>query len=228
MEEGTYLVGTNKALLRAMYQEMSKNDDKRPVEPKYIPTRIQGHPTRVVFPTISSEYERGWDERGRAIKSGEVVTRREIKNTIAKLEKRESKIRAQEEKLMIRLPRKEYETKIIKLLSRKELITKQLAELNPKKPKDMKKIAHINFRIKSINEELLDIQELSGIELKNLNKGSRLERFVAWIKSQKERVVKKVKKVWEEWKDVIIGVGSLILTAVTGLFFRNWFRPITA
>ena len=48
--------------------------------------------------------------------------------------------------------------------------------------------------------------------------GSRLDRFVAFLKKQKEKFVKKVKSVWKEYKEVIVSAGIALL-AVAGRIF---------
>jgi hypothetical protein len=231
-DDTTFWYGTNPIITRAMHRDSQESQNKReaanpkPIEyvpmPKIesdIPEKYRHRVELLQGP--SDEYTAGWEARRKYVSTYEVVTKRELRTLRKQLERREAEIKRREKELMIRRTRKEYEEKLVKLLGKKAVLKKQLGSLNPNKAKDMKTIAAINFQLKDVDEQIHDIQQESGINLEEAETGSRLDRFVAYLKKQKDKIVKNVKSVWKKYKEVIISAGLVVVSIVSRIFLRK-------
>lgn len=137
--------------------------------------------------------------------------------------------RAHEEKVKERMRKdfqegiKAYEKKIIDQLAKKARYQKNISKLNPNDPKEHKKIVVLNFKIRRINEKLEILQKESGINLNNINTGSRLERFINFVKETATKIVKKVKKFFKRNYDIIMGVASIVLPFFGAIIMKKLF-----
>ena len=118
---------------------------------------------------------------------------------------------------------KAYEKKIIDQLAKKARYQKNISKLNPNDPKEHKKIVVLNFKIRRINEKLEILQKESGINLNNINTGSRLERFINFVKETATKIVKKVKKFFKRNYDIIMGVASIVLPFFGAIIMKKLF-----
>ena len=113
---------------------------------------------------------------------------------------------------------------MIQLLARKDMLRIKLGELDPGKKQDSKKIAAINVDIKDIDAELEMLSWQYGINIEELDKGSRLGRFIGRLKRNVKKVVKQVKKFCEEHSEFLINLGAIILPVVATFVCKLIFK----
>ena len=109
---------------------------------------------------------------------------------------------------------KEMQIEMMQLISKRDYLKLKLGELDPGRKKDAKKIVSINVQLKDIEADLRMLQEQSGINLNELDHGSRLARFVGRVKRWFKRKIKKIKKIFEENKELIVGMIAIIAPTV--------------
>jgi len=120
-----------------------------------------------------------------------------------------------------RKEKKKHEDEMITLLGKKARFEGKLAELNPKKKKDSKKIIAFNQQLRDINERILIKQKESGIVFGELNLGSKLQRFWNGLKMKVKKIKKKIRKFYEEWEEPINGALIVGIPAVLFVIFRK-------
>lgn len=113
---------------------------------------------------------------------------------------------------------------MIQLLARKDMLRIKLGDLDPGKKSDSKKIAAINVDIKDINAELEMLAFQYNINLEELDKGSRLGRFVGRMKRRFKKAVKKIKRFWEDHSEFLINMGAIILPVVSTFICKLIFK----
>lgn len=113
---------------------------------------------------------------------------------------------------------------MMQLLARKDMLRIKLGELNPGKKSDAKKIAAINVDIKDINAELEMLSMQYNINLEELDKGSRLGRFIGRMKRKAKKIVKKIKRYWEDNSEFLMNMGAIILPVITTFICKLIFR----
>lgn len=107
---------------------------------------------------------------------------------------------------------KEMQIEMMQLICKRDRLRRKLAELDPANKKDARRIVSYNVQLKDIDADLSMLQEQSGINLNELDHGTRLARFIGGIKRWwKRKVVKKAKKFFRENKELIVGMCSIII-----------------
>ena len=113
---------------------------------------------------------------------------------------------------------------MIQLLSKKDMLRFKLGELNPGKKKDAKKIAAINVNIKDIDAELEMLAFQYGIDLKELDHGSRLGRFIGRLKHKVRKITKKVKRYINDNKDFLLNMAVIIAPVIGSFIIKSLFH----
>ena len=109
---------------------------------------------------------------------------------------------------------KEMQIEMMQLIGKRDRLRFKLGELDPSKKKDAKRIVAYNVQLKDIDADLKMLQEQSGINLNELDHGSKLARFIGSVKRWCKRKIKKVKKFFKENKELIVGMISIIVPVV--------------
>lgn len=112
---------------------------------------------------------------------------------------------------------------MMQLLAAKDRLRIKLSKLDPGKKKDSKMIAAINVRIKDIDAELGMLEMQYGINLKELDHGTRLARFVSRIKRKAKKVVKKVKRYIRDNSDFLMNLATIVLPVIGGIIYKFLF-----
>ena len=113
---------------------------------------------------------------------------------------------------------------MIQLLARRDMLRIKLGELNPGKKQDSKRIAAINVNLKDINAELEMLSWQYNINLEELDKGTRVGRFIGRMKRKVKKVVKKVKKYWKDNKDFLLNISTIILPVISTFVYKWIFH----
>lgn len=112
---------------------------------------------------------------------------------------------------------------MMQLLARKDMLRIKLGKLDPSNKKDSKKIVAINVKLKDINAELEMLSWQYNIDLEELDKGSRLGRFIGRMKRKVKKITKVIRNLWEDHSDFILSIGSIILPFISTLIFKKIF-----
>jgi hypothetical protein len=113
---------------------------------------------------------------------------------------------------------------MIQLLARKDMLRIKLGELDPGKKSDSKRIAAINVDIKDIDAELEMLAWQYGINLKELDKGTRLGRFIGRLKRKGKKLIKKIKRYFEDNGEFIMNMAAIILPVIGTFICKLIFR----
>lgn len=116
--------------------------------------------------------------------------------------------------------KREVHIEMIKLLARKDMLRTKLGELDPGKKRDSKKIAAINIDIKDIDAELDMLSMQYDINLKELDKGTRLGRFIGRMKRKLKKMKKVIKRYWNDNNDFIINMATIVIPVISTLIFK--------
>lgn len=128
-----------------------------------------------------------------------------------KVAKREKKIKKMQ---------REYEIEMIQLIARRDMLKKKLGELNPGKKKDSKKIAAINIELINIREDLDEITAMSGLNITDIDNGTRLGRFLGRLKIKAKKIWKKTKKFYRRNSELIQGICAIVLPVIGSLIYK--------
>lgn len=118
---------------------------------------------------------------------------------------------------------KEYELEIYKTLAKIKRLKDSLIYLDPKKKKDSKRIAHINSRLRDLDEKLIRLQKESGINLNKLDTGSKLGRLWNEIKERAQKLFKRAKDLFKKYREPIEGVLLAVIPIIGVGFFKKFF-----
>jgi hypothetical protein len=116
--------------------------------------------------------------------------------------------------------------RIYKLLTKKEFILKKLASMSLTKKKHIDEIASLNYKLETIDWELRKIQEESGLDYIKIQRGSKVQQLISYVTKKLKRVKKFISRHWATIKNVIIGVGSVLVPILVGIFFGSK-KPVT-
>lgn len=115
--------------------------------------------------------------------------------------------------------KKSMQIDMMQLIAQRDQLNIELGKLDPGKKKDAKKIVYINIKLKDIDAELKMLQEQSGIDLNNLEHGTRFARFVGFFKRKFHHIKKKIKKFYRTYEEPINGLIAVIIPiAIAGVF----------
>lgn len=134
------------------------------------------------------------------------------------MQKKEKKMikRAQE--------KKEMELEMIKLLAQRDRIRFKLGELDSTKKSNAKKIVNYNARLRQIDVDLKTLETQSNIHIDELDRGSKIGRFLGRLKTSAKKIVKRIKKFYNRNEDLISGMASIILPVIGGWLLKKIFR----
>ena len=119
---------------------------------------------------------------------------------------------------------REVHIEMIQLLARKDMLRTKLGELDPGKKRDSKKIAAININIKDIDAELEMLSMQYGININELDKGTRLGRFIGRLKRKSKKVIKRIKRYFKDNGEFILNMSSIIIPVFTAFLCKFIFR----
>ena len=117
--------------------------------------------------------------------------------------------------------RKEYEIEIIQTIANMEYITRKLEELDPGKRKDAIKIAALNVELRNLQENLNRLKIESGINISELDIGTKFGRFCLRFKSTMKRIKKKCKKFFKHNQDLVIGIIAITAPVLTTVLLKS-------
>lgn len=106
---------------------------------------------------------------------------------------------------------KDIQIHMMQLIAERDRLKYKLGELNPGSKKDAKKIVSFNVKLRDIEAELTSYQQIYHINLDEVDKGSKLGRFIGRIKRTFKTAKKKVKKFVKRNKELISGLAAIIL-----------------
>lgn len=117
--------------------------------------------------------------------------------------------------------KKDAQIEMMQLIAKRDRLRYKLGKLDPSKKKDSKLIVTINIQLKDIEAELKTLQQLTGINIDKLDRGTRLGRFVGKIKKIFHKVKKVVKRWYNEYEDVIKGVLAIAIPVVVSTIAKK-------
>lgn len=120
---------------------------------------------------------------------------------------------------------RDMEIEMMKLLANRDRLRIKLGELDSANKRDSKKIVAINVKLKNIAAEIEMLERQSGIHLDELDKGSRVGRFLGNFKKAGKKLIKKAKKFFNRHSEVITTVASVLLPIIGGLLIKA-FLPV--
>ena len=120
---------------------------------------------------------------------------------------------------------KEYENKLIKALAKRERIIAKIPKLKISNKSQSKEIARLNIKLSEVNKTIEIIQEQSGLTMRNIKHGTRLQKFMNAMKIKLKKIVKVIKQIYKDHKVVVITAGVTLLSWI-GKFIINKFIPI--
>ena len=121
--------------------------------------------------------------------------------------------------------KKDMQLDMMKLLAKKDVIRYKLGQLDPTKKKHIKRrIAYLE-QLGDIDAELKMLEDQSGIKIDEVDRGSKLGRFVGRLKRGWKRswkcVKKKTKEIFERNETLIVGLASIVLPIVGGIIIKS-------
>ena len=118
--------------------------------------------------------------------------------------------------------KRKLEQDLIHLLTRRARFRSVLSTLDISKKKDSKKIADINIELRRIEEEINNIEEQLGHKFGDIDRGSKLKRFLHTFKIKLKKFVKSCKDFWNNNKQDIIATAGIVIGIVVGIFVLKW------
>lgn len=109
---------------------------------------------------------------------------------------------------------KEYQLDMMDLLARRDLLRHRLAKLDPGSPHDAEKIVEINVELKNIYIKLKFLQNMTGVNMHELDHGTKFARFINMAKKKISKKVKKLKKWVINHIEPICGIVASIIPIV--------------
>lgn len=110
--------------------------------------------------------------------------------------------------------RHQAEVDMIQLLTRKKMLQGKLSSLNPNKKKDAIKIASINVELMDVDEAIDSIRKDYGIQMDDVNCGSKVKRFFNRIGNALRGFGRKVKKFVHNNAEVISAVITCVIPLI--------------
>lgn len=114
-----------------------------------------------------------------------------------------------------------------KLLAKKEFILKRLASMSLTKKKHIDEVAELNYKIEMIDWELKKIKEESGIDYLKIQHGSKIQQLMAYVAKKLKKIKKFFVRNWPTIQNFIIGIGSVVLPIIIGIFAGRR-KPVAA
>lgn len=117
--------------------------------------------------------------------------------------------------------KKEMQIQMIQLLAQKDRLRFKLGELEPGKKRDSKMIAKINIRLKDIDCELDLLQMQSGVKINELDKGTKVGRFLGRLKRMGRKICKKVKRFYRNNSELVNGIAAVVLPLIGSFIIKS-------
>lgn len=178
-------------------------DADRIMEEKYKPVRIVNEPIEVPMPRIKG--------CPGAIGPVHITEDWYIKEKQKKMVKRAKE-------------KKDLQIEMIQLLAQKDRLRFKLGELNPASKRDSKMIAKINIRLKDIDCELDMLETQSGVHIDELDKGTKVGRFLGRMKRMGRKICKKIKRFYRNNSELICGIATVILPIIGSFIVKRIFK----
>ena len=105
---------------------------------------------------------------------------------------------------------------MMQLIAERDRLQYKLGQLNPGKKRDAKQIVAINVKLKDIEVELESLQKITGVNLNQLDHGSKFGMFVGKIKRIYKKCVKKIRRWYHYNEELIKGLAAIIAPVVLG------------
>lgn len=121
--------------------------------------------------------------------------------------------------------KKALQIEMMQLLGKRDALRIKLGRLDPGNMKDAKKIVSINITLRDIDATLSMLQDQSGIDLEELDHGTKFQRAVGRAKRAVGGFFKKVKKFFKKNKETIIEVASVAIPLAITLIFSILGTP---
>lgn len=112
------------------------------------------------------------------------------------------------------------EVKAIQLLAKRDLYRSKLSKLDPSKKHDAKLIAAYNIELHNIDIDLQCVRMQTGVDIEQLDHGTRVGRFMARMKKKAVKMFKKVKRFCRDNVDIIASFVA-ILAPFVGSFLAK-------
>lgn len=226
-------------LLRACQRAISRNSDRKKIKPieddhdgditSIFPDDIEESEDDILKMLTSLPSPKKKKKSKNKEMSEEDIAAEKKKKAEHKAQKEAIKKAHQEAKALRKKQKeeREYEERkqraeiaAIELMARKEYLLNKLDTMDFSKKKSSSKIADINIELKSIDYELNRLRTEYGIEIKEINNGSKVKRFFRSVKSKFHKIGKKIKKFMKNNSELIIGLSSVILPVVGGIIYK--------
>lgn len=116
------------------------------------------------------------------------------------------------------------ENELIRLLAKKRHLHHKIGELNPSKKREAKMIANLNIMIRDIDANIYMLKEQNGIDIDDIDMGSKLGMFIGDLKNIVKRFKKKVKKMCKTYPEIISKVATFACSALAVFFTKKVLR----
>jgi len=117
--------------------------------------------------------------------------------------------------------KKDAQIEMMQLIADRDRLRYKLGKLDGSKKKDSKMIVAINVKLRDIDAELKALQDIAGVNIENLDKGSKLGRFVGRIKKIFKTAKKAVKRWYQRNEAVIKGVAAIVLPVLLSALVKK-------
>ena len=107
---------------------------------------------------------------------------------------------------------------IMEAVAKLERVNIKLAQLNPGKKKDAKKIARLNIKKRDLELEIDTLQKECGVEIESLYKGSKWRRRWESFKKKIKKGWKKFKRWFSDNKELIFGFLAVAIPGIISIF----------
>lgn len=122
------------------------------------------------------------------------------------------------------ISQREAEIDMIQYIAKRDMLRRKLAELDPSKKKDSKRIASYNVEIMRLTEEIEQLERQFDISATEIDHGTRVGRFLARCKKGVKKVGKKIKKFCKRNSDLITGIASIVLPVIGSCIMKAIFH----
>lgn len=119
-----------------------------------------------------------------------------------------------------RKAKQEANEEVVLLLARKEHLNDKLGKLDFAKKKDRKKIAKINIEMENINYDIQMWRDQYDVDVKALDRGTRLSRFIGKTKRLFSKVKKKIKKFYRNNTETINGIIMIAVPSMISMMVK--------
>lgn len=112
--------------------------------------------------------------------------------------------------------KRDFQVEMMQLLAKRDRLRHTLGKLDPTNRKDSKRIVSINIKLKDIDAELQMLQEQSGVNMNELDHGTRFGRYVGHFQRAVKKGIKKIKKFYNRHAELINNMALIIIPTIFG------------